>query len=74
MDAWVLGGRGWVEGGELKKRGLAVCVQNPCRAYPGNRLPATSTVHDDGSIFKVTGGSLYFKINFVYAIFPVVFC
>ena len=33
-----------------------------------NRL----TFCDRGSIFKVTGGQLCLKINFVYAIFPVV--
>ena len=32
---------GWE--GELKIRGIAVCVQTLCRACPGNRLPATST-------------------------------
>ena len=35
-------GRGWVRG-RAKTRGLAVCVQNPCRACAGNRLLATST-------------------------------
>ena len=36
-------GEGDWQDGERKSRGLAVCVQNLCRAYPGNRQPATST-------------------------------
>ena len=26
----------------LRTRGIAVCVQNPWKAYPGNRLPAST--------------------------------
>ena len=28
--------------GELKRRGLAACIQNPYGARPSNRLPTTS--------------------------------
>ena len=34
---------GGQEGGQLKRQRLAACVQNPCGAWQGYRLPAIST-------------------------------
>ena len=39
----VRGEGGRQEGELMKKRGLAVCVQSSCRAWPSNQLPTTST-------------------------------
>ena len=69
MDVWVLGGYeagGGEQEGELKRSGLAVCVQNPCRARPGNRLPAASTC------FKLFVSHGLTRLQHIYSSFTII--